>query len=176
VTAAGIPVLAAASGNILLPDFTLVVELVVFLGVLWLLSRFVYPPLALAIKQRQEHIAQSLRDAVEAERRLASVRDEVERMLEEARAQAREIGARSHRDAAADADEVRARARQEAAAFVEQARADIVAERDRALRELRLQFGALVVAAAAKVLGEAIDPTAHHTLIERSLHNLETLH
>jgi len=165
----------AASNDFLIPNATLIVEVAVFLAVLGILARYVYPYLARAIERRQQQIAQSMRDAAEAEQRLASVREEVERMLEDARTQARELGSHAQRDAAADADEIRARARQEAAAFVEQARGDIVAERDRALRELQAQYGALVVAAAGKVLGEAVDPAAHHTLIERSLQSLETL-
>jgi F0F1-type ATP synthase membrane subunit b/b' len=59
--------------------------------------------------------------------------------------------------------------------FAEQARADIAAERDRALRELRTQVGALVVAAAARVLGDAMDAEAHRKLIEHSLQSLEDL-
>jgi F-type H+-transporting ATPase subunit b len=168
------PVLASTT-NLLLPDATLIVEIVVFLVVLWLLSRYVWPPLAHAIDQRQHRIAQSLQDAAEAEHRLAAVREEVEGMLEQARAQSRELSSRAHREAAADAEELRAKARQDAAALIEQARGEIVAERDRALRELRTQFGALVVAAAAKVLGESIDQAAHRALIERSLKSLETL-
>jgi F-type H+-transporting ATPase subunit b len=164
-----------ASSDFLIPNATLIVEVVVFLGVLGILARYVYPVLSGAIERRQQHIAQSMRDAEEAERRLASVREEVERMLEEARSQARELASHAQRDAAADAEEIRARARQEATAFAEQARGDIVAERDRALRELRAQYGALVVAAAAKVLGEAIDQSAHQALIERSLKSLETI-
>ncbi len=165
----------ASSTDILLPDATLIVEVVVFLGLLWILARFVYPPLVRAIDQRQQRIAQSLRDAEDAEHRLAAVHEDVERMLEEARAQSRDIVARAHREASLEADEVRARAREQAAAFTEQARAEIAAERDRALRELRSQFGALVVAAAAKVLGEAVDQRAHRGLIERSLESLENL-
>lgn len=165
----------AASSNILLPDATLIVEVAVFLGVLWLLAKWVYPPLVHAIDQRQQRIAQSMRDAEEAEHRLAAVREDVERMLEEARTQSRDIVARAHRGAASEADEIRAKAREEAAAFAEQAREEIAAERDRALRELRSQFGALVVAAAAKVLGEAVDQGAHRALIDRSLESLESL-
>lgn len=165
----------ADSSSFLFPNATLIVEIIVFLAVLYVLYRAAYKPLIRAIDQRQQRIGQALRDAAEAEHRLASVREQVERLLEEARSQAREITSRAQREAAADSDEIRARARQDATAFVDQARGEIDAERDRALRELRGQFGALVVAAAARVLGESIDQKAHQSLIEKSLQSLETM-
>jgi F-type H+-transporting ATPase subunit b len=103
------------------------------------------------------------------------VRVEVEKLLDDARAQAREITDRAHREAAAEADDLRAKARREAKILSDQARVDIIAERDRALRELRTQVGALVVAAAARVLGDALDTQSQHKLIEHSLKSLETL-
>ena len=52
---------------------------------------------------------------------------------------------------------------------------DIIVGQDRALRELRTQVGALVVAAASRVLGDAMDATAHRKLVEHSLESLESL-
>jgi F-type H+-transporting ATPase subunit b len=103
------------------------------------------------------------------------VRIEVERLLDQARAQAREITDRAHRDASAEADELRAKARQEVKIFSDQARLDLIVAQDRALRELRTQVAALVVAAAARVLGESMDADTHRKLIEHSLESLETL-
>ncbi|MGA2283204.1 MAG: F0F1 ATP synthase subunit B [Candidatus Dormibacteria bacterium] len=164
-----------ASASLLSANGTLIAEAVAFLlmvGVLW---RWVYPLVIRMAEQRERAIEAGLQQAQEAEKRLADVRVQVEDLLEEARTQAREIGDRAHRSAAAEADLVRAQARHEAKMFAEQARADIAAERDRALRELRTQVGALVVAAAARVLGDAMDAEAHRKLIEHSLQSLEDL-
>ena len=164
-----------ASASLLSANGTLIAEAVAFLlmvGVLW---RWVYPLVIRLAEQRERAIEAGLQQAQEAEKRLADVRVQVEDLLEEARTQAREIGDRAHRSAAAEADLVRAQARHEAKMFAEQARADIAAERDRALRELRTQVGALVVAAAARVLGDAMDAEAHRKLIEHSLQSLEDL-
>jgi F-type H+-transporting ATPase subunit b len=164
-----------ASASLLSANGTLIAEAVAFLlmvGVLW---RWVYPLVIRMAEQRERAIEAGLQQAQEAEKRLADVRVQVEDLLEEARTQAREIGDRAHRSAAAEADLVRAQARHEAKMFAEQARTDIAAERDRALRELRTQVGALVVAAAARVLGDAMDAEAHRKLIEHSLQSLEDL-
>ena len=154
---------------------TLFAEIVAFLLMVLFLWRWVYPPVLRMAERRERAIEAGLKQAQEAEKRLADVQAQVEELLEDARAQAREIAARAHREAAAEADELRARAHEDAKALVERAQADIIAERDRALRELRTQFGALVVAAAARVLGEAVDADAHRRLIESSLQSLETL-
>ena len=154
---------------------TLIAEAIVFLlmvGVLW---RWVYPIVIRMAEQRERAIETGLQQAQEAEKRLADVRVEVEKLLDEARVQAREIADRAHREAAAEADDLRSKARREAKILSDQARVDIIAEQDRALRELRTQVGALVVAAAARVLGDAMDAPAQHKLIEHSLQSLERL-
>ncbi len=165
--------LAAKPAGLLSVNGTLIAEIVAFLVMVGILWRWVYPPIIRVAERREKAIEAGLKQAQEAEQRLAAVREEVEKILEDARGQAREITSRAHHEAAIDADEVRAKARQEAAAFLEQARQEIGAERDKALRELRSHEAALVVAAAARVLGEAIDADAHRQLIERSLRSLE---
>jgi F-type H+-transporting ATPase subunit b len=141
---------------------TLIAEAVAFLLMVLILWRWVYPTVIRMAEQRERAIEAGLQQA-----------QEVEKLLEDARAQAREIADRAHRAAAAEAELTRATARHEAKLFAEQARTDIAAERDRALRELRTQVGALVVAAAARVLGDAMDAETHRKLIDRSLQSLE---
>ena len=164
-----------ASASLLSVNGTLIAEAIVFVlmvGVLW---RWVYPPVMRIAERREQAIEAGLQQAQEAEKRLADVRVEVEKLLDEARVQAREIADRAHREAAAEADELRSKARREAKILSDQARVDIIAEQDRALRELRTQVGALVVAAAARVLGDAMDAQSQLKLIEHSLQSLETL-
>jgi F-type H+-transporting ATPase subunit b len=170
-------VILATSPNagLLSVNGTLIAEAIVFLlmvGVLW---RWVYPIVIRMAEQRERAIETGLQQAQEAEKRLADVRVEVEKLLDDARVQAREIADRAHREAAAEADDLRSKARREAKILSDQARVDIIAEQDRALRELRTQVGALVVAAAARVLGDAMDAPAQHRLIEHSLQSLERL-
>jgi F-type H+-transporting ATPase subunit b len=167
--------LATASASLLSVNGTLILEAVVFLVMVGILWRWVYPPVMRMAEKREQAIEAGLQQAQEAEKRLADVRVEVEKLLDEARAQAREITDRAHREAAAEADDLRSKARREAKILSDQARIDIIAERDRALRELRTQVGALVVAAAARVLGDAMDAHSQHKLIEHSLQSLETL-
>lgn len=163
---------SSTSAGLLSVNATLIAEIIAFLLMVAVLWRWVYPRVLAQAERRERAIEAGLQQAQEAERRLAAVREEVEKILEEARVQAREVISRAHREASAEAEEVRAKAQQDAEAFAGRARDEIAAERDRALRELRTQVGALVVAAAAQVLGQAIDPDAHRRLIERTVESL----
>lgn len=158
-----------ADAGLLDVNGTLIAEVIAFLVMLAILAKYVYPPVMRAAETREQQIEAGLRAAEEAGKRLTAVQQDVERTLEEARVQARDIVDRAHQDAAADAEELRARSRRESDAQRARARADIVAERDRAITELRAQVGTLVVAAAGQVLGQAIDEATHHRLIEESL-------
>ena len=167
--------LASAPAGLLSVNGTLIAEAIVFLIMVAVLWRWAYPWVIEKAEAREKTIEAGLQQAQEAEKRLADVRHEIEKLLEDARTQAREITDRAHRDAAAEADEVRAKARQEAKIIGDQARVDIIVGQDRALRELRTQVGALVVAAATRVLGEAMDAATHRQLVEHSLESLESL-
>ena len=162
------PPLAEASGLLDL-NGTLVAELIAFLIMLAILAKWAYPPIIKAADARQKQIEDGVRAAQEAERRLKEVQKDVEQTLAEARGQARETLNRAHQEAAAEAEELRDRGRKDAEAQVEKARGDIQAEKDRAIQELRAQVSALVVDAAGKVLGAAIDEKSHARLIEESL-------
>lgn len=158
-----------AESSLLTFNGTVIVQALIFLIVAVLLYRVAWGPLMQQIEARNAKIDAGLRAAEEAEKRLQAAAADVQRELEQARVQAREILSRAHAEAVADAEEVRNRARRDAEAQVEKARGDIDAERDRALQELRTQVGSMVVEAASRILGEAIDAKAHERLIKESL-------
>jgi F-type H+-transporting ATPase subunit b len=161
--------LPLADAGLLDLNGTLFAELFAFLILLGILARYAYPPIIRAAETRQKQIEEGLRAAEEAEKRLRVVQTEVENTLAEARSQAREVIARSHQEAAGEAEEVRQRGRRDAEAQVARALTDITAERDRALQEVRAEVSALVIEAAERVLGQAIDEKTHRRLIEDSL-------
>ena len=158
-----------ADSGLLDINATLLAEILAFLIMLGLLAKYAYPPIIRIAEDRQRKVEEGVRAAEEAERLRQRVAEEREQILAEVRQEAREILARTHREATADGDALRNNARKEAAAILEKARADIDAERDRAVQELPAQVGNLVVEAAAKVLGQAIDDKTHQRLIEESI-------
>jgi F-type H+-transporting ATPase subunit b len=158
-----------ADASLLEINVTFVVEVIAFVAMLLVLRRWVYPRVMAAAEARQNQIAQALEEAERNRRDAASALEEVAKEIADARAQARDILDRAHKAAVLETEEVVRKARQDSEALLQRARTEIAAERDRAIQEIRAQVGTLVVSAAGKVLGQAIDPGTHSRLIEESL-------
>jgi F-type H+-transporting ATPase subunit b len=162
-------VLASPDAGLLTPNGTFFAELIAFILMILILGRYVYPRIIKAATEREDKIEAGLRAAAESEQRLASVQAQVEKTLEEARSQAREIINRSHGEATAEAGEVIAKSRSDAEGLIDRARIEIGAERDRAIQELRAEVASLVVDTTQKLLRETIDAKAHQKLIDEAL-------
>jgi F-type H+-transporting ATPase subunit b len=158
-----------ADAGLLTPNGTFFAELIAFILMILVLGRYAYPRIIKAATERESKIEAGLRAAQEAEERLSKVQVQVERTLEEARAQARDILNRSHGEATAEAQEVIAKARADAEALIERARAEIGGERDRAIQDLRNEVASLVVATTQRLLGDTLDAKAHQRLIDEAL-------
>lgn len=158
-----------ADAGLLDVNGTLIAEVIAFIAMVLILARYVYPRITRVATEREGKIEAGLRAAQEAEQRLQQVQEEVRKTLDEAKAQARDVLARSHSDAAVEAQEVLQRARDDAEAQIERARVDIGAERDRAIQELRGEVSTLVVEATAKLVGETLDTQKHQKLIDDAL-------
>ena len=164
------PVVAAS--NFLVPNGTFFVELAAFLIVLFLLGRYVLPPLNKMMDERQTTIRQALADAEEAKRRSAEAEAEYKRVMSEARSQARTVVEEANKMAEQVRAERRQQAEQEYERIVSTAYADIEAQARRASEELRQQTADLVIAVAEKVIGEGIDRSAQSTLINRTIEEI----
>jgi F-type H+-transporting ATPase subunit b len=161
------PVVADAS--LLEINATFVVEIIAFVVMVLVLGKYAYPRIMRVAEDRQRRIEEGVKAAEESKQRLAEVQQDVQRTLEEARGQAREIISRAHRDAAGEAEEVRIKGRADAEAVVRQAQEEIRAERDRAIQELRAEMSSLIVDAAGRLIGQTLDQRAHQRLIDESL-------
>src|ERR1700692_974555 len=94
-------VIAAAPqpAGLLTPNGTFVAEVIAFILMILILGRYAYPRIIAAATERDKKIEAGLRAAQESEERLAKVQEQVEKTLDEARAQARDILNRSHGEA-----------------------------------------------------------------------------
>ena len=78
-----------ASSNFLVPNGTLIVEIVAFLIVLFVIGRYVLPILNKTLEERQEEIRHALEAAEAAKAEADETRSERQGILDEARTQAR---------------------------------------------------------------------------------------
>jgi len=158
-----------ASSNFLVPNATLIIEIVAFLAVLGFLARYVLPPLNKALIERQEQIRASLEAADRARAEAEETRNERQGIIDEARQQAREILTQANRTAqqvVADAEE---KGQRENERLVASAQSEIALARQRAVDEVTSQVATLVISVARQVIGREIDPAAHRDLIDEAV-------
>jgi len=157
------------TSNFLVPNGTFFVELAAFLIVLWVLGKWVLPPLTKMMDQRQETIRQALTDAEEAKRRATEAEAEYKRVIAEARSEARAVVDEASKLSETLRAERREQAEAEYQRIVGAAQAEIEAQTRRATEALRQQAADLAITVAEKVIGEGIDAQSHRALIDRTI-------
>jgi F-type H+-transporting ATPase subunit b len=164
------PLLAEESPTALVVHpFWVLVSIVNFLVLLYLLRRFLWGPLTATLDRRAAKIREGLELTESARREREQLKQEVEKVLAQARREAAEIGERMTKAAEAAAADMRAQAKAEADRIRERGRTDAQALHDQALAQLRSEVASMVVLAASRILGREISPEQHRALIERSL-------
>ncbi|MDA8056698.1 MAG: F0F1 ATP synthase subunit B [Actinomycetota bacterium] len=158
-----------ATSNFLVPNGTLIVELIAFLIVLAVLGKYVLPPLNKAMTARQEQIRSELEAADRAKADADAADAERRQVLEEARHQAREIVATANATAEQMTVAAQARAQAEHDRIVQAADAEVAVAKQAAVEELSARVGQLVLAAAERVVGREIRAEDHRDLIEAAI-------
>lgn len=137
-----------------------------FLILVILLYAWAYQPIVNMLETRKQKIAQGMEDARVAAEARANAEKEAEKIIAEAQAKASQMVREATERAEQAAKDVRAAAESEAAKAREAALADVEAERNRILADMRSQVAALAVAAAQKLVGEALDEKRQHALLD----------
>ncbi|HXX90444.1 MAG TPA: F0F1 ATP synthase subunit B [Acidimicrobiales bacterium] len=158
-----------ATSNFLIPNATLIVEIIAFLIVLFVLRRYVLPPVNKALQDRQENIRTALEQAEAARAEADETRAQRQVIVDEARQQAREILAQANTTAERVRSESADRAQQEYERLVGSAQAEIALARQRAVDEVSGQVAALVVSVAQQVIGREVDAERHRALIDEAV-------
>jgi F-type H+-transporting ATPase subunit b len=144
-----------------------------FLVLMMILIAWVYRPVLRTIQQRRKMIAQGLEDARVASEARANAEKEAEAILAQAQQEAAQQVREATERAEETAREIRAAAEKEAAQIHEVAAAESEQAQTQALGELRGQVAAIAIAAAQKMIGEALDEKRQHALIEEFFSGVE---
>jgi F-type H+-transporting ATPase subunit b len=161
--------LLAGSAGVVTIDGTVIVELITFLAMLAILSRYVYPEVVRRAETRQQLIAQQLKDAEEARAKAEAQLQEATARLDDARKSAQSVIDAATKSAEQLRQELRQKADEEAKRSLENARKQIEADREQAVRAVRDEVAAMVVTATEKVIGETLDDARHRRLIEKAI-------
>ncbi len=157
--------------DLLMPSFGLMFWMaIVFFVVLGLLWKFGFPTITKMVEERKQYIDESLRKAHEANEKLANIQKEGESILQEAREQQALIlkEATSARDAIVAKAE--SQAKEQGEKLISDAKVQIDAEKQNAIREIRLQVAELSVKIAEKIIKKQLSTDANQMeLIDRLL-------
>jgi F-type H+-transporting ATPase subunit b len=145
----------------------LLVQIFNFLILFIVLRAWVFVPIMGLLDKRRAAIAQGLEDARVAAEARANAEEEARKILAEAQTEAAALVREATQRADSAGNELKAEAENEAAEIREQAKADANLERERILADLRNQVATLAMAAAQRLIGDALDEKRQRGLIDQ---------
>lgn len=145
-------------------------QVVIFVGLIFLLKKFAWKPILDAVNEREEGIKNALLSAENAKKEMQDLQANNERILQEARLErdtllkeAREMKEKMIADAKEEAQT-------QGAKMIEQAKASIESEKNAAMAELKSQVSSLSLEIAEKLLKDELsNKESQVKLVEKML-------
>jgi F-type H+-transporting ATPase subunit b len=144
----------------------LILQILAFIILFLTLNAWVYKPMLNMMETRKQKIAQGLEDARVAAEARADAEKDAAKITAAAQAEASKIVAEATERAAAAGKDVKTAAETDAEKMREAAMAEAQMERNRILGDLRSQVASLAIAAANKLVGEALDEQKQRALLD----------
>jgi F-type H+-transporting ATPase subunit b len=148
-------------------NLTLIVQMIVFIVLVWFTMKFVWPMILGPMEERSKKIAAGLAAAEKGQQELAQARDRAEAVIREARERANQIIDQAQHRANELVEQAKGTATAEGRRLVEAAKQQIELEASHAREALRREVATIAVSAASKVLEREIDPRAHADLLSK---------
>lgn len=149
--------------------------LLIFVVLLFVLTRFAFKPITAAVEAREKALQDALdeaqRNREEAERVLAEHRAQLEAGRNEAQhliAEGRSVGDKMRADMLTET-------REQQQEMLDRARREIEAEKDRAVAELRREAIDLAIAGASKLIEKNLDDQSNRKIVESYLSSIAVI-
>jgi len=146
---------------------TLFLQAVVFAILVWFTMKFVWPPIAKALDERAQKIADGLAAADKAKTELAAANKRVEAELATSRNETAARLADAERRAQGIIEEAKARSTDEGNKIIAAAKAEAEQQTVKARDALREQVAALAVKGAEQILRKEVNAGVHADLLNR---------
>ena len=147
--------------SILTPDWGLLFwMLLAFLVIFFVLAKYGFPVVTKMVEERKAYIDDSLKKAHEANEKLANIQQEGENLLKEARERQQQILTEAAQTRDAIVEKAQMKAREEGTRIITEAKAQIEAEKQNAIADIRKQVAELSVQVAEKVLRKELSSDA----------------
>jgi F-type H+-transporting ATPase subunit b len=147
-------------------NLTLIVQMIVFILLIWFTMRVVWPMILEPMNERETRIAKGLAAAEQGEKELAEARGKADAIVRAARERANQIIDHAQHRANELVEQAKGTATNEGARLVAAAQQQIQLETTRARESLRREVAGIAVNAASKLLGREIDARAHADLLD----------
>jgi len=151
---------------------TLIVQMVVFAVFVWFTMRFVWPPLAKAMEERQDKIAEGLSSAERGRRELELAQHRAKDEIKQAKANASDIIEKANRRASQIIEEAREEAKVEAQRQAKIAQDQLQQEVNKAKSELKKSFSSLAVAGAEQILQREVTKDVNSELLDKLIEEI----
>jgi F-type H+-transporting ATPase subunit b len=139
--------------DLLLPGQGLIIwQLIIFLGLFFLLAKLAWKPILTSLKEREESIQQALDSAENAKKEMASLKQDNEKLLRETREERDKILRDARTAANRIHDEAQADAKRNADRLIEDAKSIIQTEKNAALRDVKEQVAMFSLDIAEKLI------------------------
>jgi F-type H+-transporting ATPase subunit b len=148
-------------------NLTLIVQMLVFIVLVWFTMKFVWPMILGPMQEREQKIAQGLAAADRGEQSLAKARDEADAIVRAARERATQIIDQATHHANEIVEQAKGTATSEGQRLKAAASQEIQLEASQARETLRREVAQIAVQAASKLLEREIDAKAHADLISK---------
>jgi F-type H+-transporting ATPase subunit b len=146
---------------------TLFVQALVFAILVWFTMKFVWPPIAKALDERAQKIAEGLAAADKAKSELSVANKRVEEELAKSRDESAVRLADAERRAQAMIEEAKAKAAEEGSKIIAAAKVEAEQQSVKARETLREQVAALAVKGAEQILRKEVNAGVHADLLGR---------
>ncbi len=148
-------------------NLTLFVQVIVFVALIMVTMKFVWPKIIDAMEERTRKIAAGLAAAEKGTQDLANAHERAEVIMREARERAAQIVDQAQHRANDMVEEAKGTAAAEGARLLASAKEQIDLEAAHARESLRRDVAQIAVSAAAKILEREIDARAHGDIIDK---------
>ncbi|MBP2627186.1 MAG: synthase subunit b [Firmicutes bacterium] len=153
---------------------TLIAQIVNFLILVGILTKFAYKPLMQALEDRQNKIAANIDSAEQARQEAEELKIGYQQQLAEARATAQAIVEKAEKLAEESKEAILQEARLESARILKTVQEEVARERALALAQLKGEVVVLSMAAAAKIIEKNIDSEINANLVSSFIEELDS--
>lgn len=154
----------------------LIVELIALVVMVYVIWRYVVPPVRTLMRNQQESIRKQVEGAKAAHERLAAAERKLQEAVAESRTEAAKIRDAARADAQRIVEEMREFSEREFERIRQRGRDDLETQRLQVIRELRQRIGEQTVISATELIGRHLaDDRNRASTVDRLLDELEAM-